>query len=156
MIRIVSCKNIFYLDSFRVFNTGSPSYANIDSIKKINIQKLLSKLNIRNSNKKYLILIKHPLSSEIDQSYIQMKKSLEAIKLFCLKNKFNTVCIAPNSDPGSYEIVKAVKEYISEAKSDDKLRLLIVTDEPEEAKTFHTADRLREESKKLNIPFYLF
>ncbi len=52
--------------------------------------------------------------------------------------------------------VPKFKEYISEAKNDDKLRLLIVTDEPEEAKTFHTADRLREESKKLNIPFYLF
>ena len=33
-------------ESFRIFNTGSPSYVNIDSVKKINILKLLSKLNI--------------------------------------------------------------------------------------------------------------
>ena len=36
------------------------------------------------------------------------------------------------------------KDFISEAKSDQKYRLLIVTDEPEKAKTFHTANRLRD------------
>jgi len=34
--------------------------------------------------------------------------------------------------------------------------LLIITDEPDNAKEFHTADRLQEECKKLNYPFYLF
>ena len=49
------------------------------------------------------------------------------------------------------------KEYITEAKEEkDFLKLLIITDEPEEAKTFHTADRLREECDKLKFPHYLF
>ena len=48
------------------------------------------------------------------------------------------------------------KDFISEAKSDQKYRLLIVTDEPEKAKTFHTANRLREEADKLKIESYLF
>jgi len=52
--------------------------------------------------------------------------------------------------------VPKFKEFISEAKSIDKLRLLIITDEPEEAKTFHTADRLREECDKLGFKHYLF
>ena len=53
--------------------------------------------------------------------------------------------------------VPKFKEFISEAKDDKKfLRLLIITDEPEEAKTFHTADRLREECDKLKYPNYLF
>ncbi len=48
-------------------------------------------------------------------------------------------------------------EYLTEAKSDKKfLRLLIITDEPEEAKTFHTADRLQEECDKLGFKHYLF
>ena len=34
--------------------------------------------------------------------------------------------------------------------------MLIITDEPDNAKEFHTADRLQEECKKLNYPFYLF
>jgi glutathione synthase/RimK-type ligase-like ATP-grasp enzyme len=53
--------------------------------------------------------------------------------------------------------VPKFREFISEAKEDkDFLRLLIITDEPEEAKTFHTADRLREECDKLKYPNYLF
>ena len=53
--------------------------------------------------------------------------------------------------------VHKFRDYITEAKDDKKfLRLLIITDEPEEAKTFHTADRLREECDKLKYPHYLF
>ena len=53
--------------------------------------------------------------------------------------------------------VPKFREYITEAKEEkDFLRLLIITDEPEDAKTFHTADRLREECDKLKYPHYLF
>ena len=53
--------------------------------------------------------------------------------------------------------VSKFKEYITEAKEGKPfLRLLIITDEPEEAKTFHTADRLQEECDKLGYPNYLF
>ena len=53
--------------------------------------------------------------------------------------------------------VHKFKDYLTEAKGDKKfLRLLIITDEPEEAKTFHTADRLQEECDKLGYPHYLF
>ena len=49
------------------------------------------------------------------------------------------------------------KDYITEDKKEKPfLRLLIITDEPEEAKTFHTADRLKEECDKLGYPHYLF
>ena len=41
------------------------------------------------------------------------------------------------------------RDFITEAKGDNKYKLLIITDEPEKAKTFHTADRLREEADKL-------
>ena len=47
------------------------------------------------------------------------------------------------------------REFVTEGK-DNKFRLLIVTDEPEEAKTFHTADRLQQEAKKLGWGYYLY
>jgi len=47
------------------------------------------------------------------------------------------------------------KEYLTEEKH-DKPRLVIITDEPEKAKTFHTADRLQEEAKKLGWDYYLY
>ena len=52
--------------------------------------------------------------------------------------------------------VPKFKEFITEEKEKPFLRLLIITDEPEEAKTFHTADRLKEECDKLGYPHYLF
>ena len=48
------------------------------------------------------------------------------------------------------------KDFITEAKTDGNLKLLIITDEPEQAKQFHTADRLKEEADKLKIESYLF
>ena len=54
-------------------------------------------------------------------------------------------------------LVHKFKDYLSEEKEEKPfLRLLIITDEPEEAKTFHTADRLKEECDKLKYPYYLF
>ena len=49
------------------------------------------------------------------------------------------------------------KDFITEDKdSKNFLRLLIITDEPDKAKEFKTADRLQEECKKLGYPYYLF
>ena len=48
------------------------------------------------------------------------------------------------------------KEFISEAKDNKKYKLLIITDEPEKAKTFHTANRLQEEAEKLGWKSYLY
>ena len=48
------------------------------------------------------------------------------------------------------------REFISEAPENGKYKLLVVTDEPEKAKTFHTADRLKEEAEKLGWKHYLY
>ena len=48
------------------------------------------------------------------------------------------------------------REFISEAPDNGKYKLLVITDEPEQAKTFHTADRLREEAEKLGWKYYLY
>ena len=48
------------------------------------------------------------------------------------------------------------KDFITEANGNQKYKLLVITDEPEKAKTFHTADRLREEAEKLGWKYYLY
>ena len=53
--------------------------------------------------------------------------------------------------------VAKFKEFLNEDKKDKTFcKVLIITDEPEEAKTFHTADRLKQEAEKLKLPFYLY
>ena len=101
-------------EKFRIFNTGNPAYVNIDKIKKIKKEKLFKILKIKNNYKDYLMLIKHPLSSELEDTYINMKKTLATLKEFCIQNKFLLICISPNSDPGSFEIIKAIREFSDE------------------------------------------
>ena len=48
------------------------------------------------------------------------------------------------------------REFITEAPSNGKFRIIVITDEPEDAKTFHTANRLKEEAEKLGWKHYLF
>ena len=48
------------------------------------------------------------------------------------------------------------KSFITEANGNQKYKLVIITDEPEKAKTFHTADRLQEEAEKLGWKHYLY
>ena len=53
--------------------------------------------------------------------------------------------------------VAKFKEFLNEEKKERTFcKVLIITDEPEEAKTFHTADRLKQEAEKLKLPFYLY
>jgi len=72
---------------------------------------LSEKMNFDLSNKKYIVLLKHPLSSEKDESGINMRKTLKAINNFCYKYNYKVVGIYPNTDPGSYDILDAINEY---------------------------------------------
>jgi GDP/UDP-N,N'-diacetylbacillosamine 2-epimerase (hydrolysing) len=62
------------------------------------------------SDGKYLVLIKHPLSSEINQAGNQMKITLLAMKKFSEETGVKICLIRPNTDPGSYDILKQIDE----------------------------------------------
>jgi GDP/UDP-N,N'-diacetylbacillosamine 2-epimerase (hydrolysing) len=99
-------------EEFRVFWTGNPVYKNYDDVPYIRKEVLIKKLKIINKN--YIVLVKHPLSSELGDTYLQMQMTLKALKAFCKKNNYSTVCISPNSDPGSFEILRALDEFKNE------------------------------------------
>ena len=52
--------------------------------------------------------------------------------------------------------VSNFKDFISEAKKPEKFRLLIISDEPENNKNFHTAETLLEEAEKLGWKGYVY
>ena len=99
-------------EDFRVFFTGNPAYVNIKNEPQIPLEKLFKELGF--SNKNYILLINHPLSSELFNTKKQTEILLEAVKKFCLKNNYHTICIPPNSDPGSYDLRQIIKNYESE------------------------------------------
>ena len=59
-------------------------------------------------------MLKHPMSSEVGNSYEQMRVSMEAVNEFSDKNSIKVVGIYPNTDPGSYDILKAIDENCNE------------------------------------------
>tara|TARA_B100000315_G_C14561211_1_gene580682 strand:- start:1658 stop:2251 length:594 start_codon:yes stop_codon:yes gene_type:complete len=71
--------------------------------------KLMNQLGI--TSKKYVVLIKHPLSSEVDDAGVQMETALKSLHQFCQKHSFQVISIPPNSDPGSYEMKRVIEKY---------------------------------------------
>lgn len=98
-------------EEFRVFCVGNPIYYSIHNTEHLSLDFISSKLDFDISDGNYIVLIKHPLSSELKQVVDQIKTTLEAVIQFCKKHNFKTVGIYPNTDPGSYDIVKLYKEY---------------------------------------------
>ena len=96
-------------EDFRIFFTGNPAYANIDYVPTIEKSELMKLLGITSEN--YIVIIKHPLSSEVDDAGVQMEITLKSLEKFCHENNFQAVCIPPNSDPGSYEMKMIINKY---------------------------------------------
>lgn len=98
-------------EEFRIFWVGNPIYTSISWVENITLDKISNYLDFDITKGNYGVLIKHPLSSEKEDAYFQMKVTLEAILKFCKENDFKFIGIYPNTDPGSYDILKAISEY---------------------------------------------
>ena len=89
-----------------VFFTGSPGIDEIKNKKISTRNQLKSKYKIDISGEE-IILLFHPVTTQIKSSSNQIYKILKAI----VKLEKPTICILPNSDPGNLEIVNALKKY---------------------------------------------
>ena len=98
-------------EEFRIFNVGNPGLDNIRNTPILPIEEVSKSLNFNISNKNYAVLIGHPLSSEKEDSGPQMEVTLKALECFCKETNLKVVCIYPNTDPGSYDIIKAMEDY---------------------------------------------
>ncbi len=95
-------------ERWRVFNVGNPGLDRFMEVPEISSQILFQDLKLSiTQDEKIILVIQHPVSSEIKESYKQMKITLEAVKELNLK----TIIIYPNSDAGSFEVIKAINEF---------------------------------------------
>ncbi|WMJ78649.1 MULTISPECIES: UDP-N-acetylglucosamine 2-epimerase [unclassified Sedimentibacter] len=95
-------------EAWRIHVTGNPA---LDSIRKqpdLSYNYINKELNTNlSSEKPFILLIKHPLSSEIEEAGEQMKITLEAVSELGV----DTVITYPNSDAGSYDMIKVIDEF---------------------------------------------
>lgn len=98
-------------ESFRIFNVGNPSLDRLRVEPELSLQEISRALEYDLTDGNYILLIKHPLSSEAENAYQQMKTTLEALKALGQKRGLKTVGIYPNTDPGSFDLLAAIEEY---------------------------------------------
>lgn len=95
---------------FRVHNVGNPGLDRLLETKKLSLSQISENLKFNiPENEPYIILIQHPLSSEVKDAYCQMKITLDSIKVLGIP----TIISFPNSDAGGLEIIRAINEFSS-------------------------------------------
>lgn len=101
-------------EEFRICFSGNPALSNIINTKKIDRKELGQSLEMNLDTHDYIVVLKHPLSSEAKESYHQMSVTMEAVETFSSENNIKVIGIYPNTDPGSYDILRAIDENCNE------------------------------------------
>lgn len=97
-------------DSWRIVCSGNPSYVNIFNTPHKTRKELSDFLQFDIDTSDYIVLLKHPLSSEVSESYHQMKIAIHACGEFAKQHRLKVIGIYPNTDPGSQKILQAIHE----------------------------------------------
>lgn len=100
-------------DPNRVVFSGTPGLDNIIAEPLISIDAINSFFGITLND--FVVFIKHPLSSEVENCEHQIKTSIAALKKFQSESEVNVVAIYPNSDPGSQIIIN----FLDQEESDN-------------------------------------
>lgn len=98
-------------EEFRIFFCGNPALSNIRHTSVKSLKEISSFLSFDITDGNYLVLVKHPLSSEEGDAYFQMETTLKALEEFCRKYDFKVIASYPNTDPGSYDILRAIRNF---------------------------------------------
>lgn len=96
-------------EPWRVNVVGNPA---LDSIRKqpnLSYDFINEKLGTNlNEKEPFILLIKHPLSSEIEKAEEQMRITLEVVAELGIK----TIITYPNSDIGSFDMINVIEEFV--------------------------------------------
>ncbi len=93
-------------NSWRVFIVGAPGLDVILKEKLILPSQIAKKYKL-DLSKPLLLVLQHPITTEIENSAKQIKETMEAIR----ESGFETVVIYPSADPGARKMIKVIEEY---------------------------------------------
>lgn len=94
---------------WRVHNVGHSGLDRIRTTPQLGREELARDLGVDRIHDRYLVVIQHPLSSEISNAGSHMRETLSAAEELGLQ----TFISYPNSDPGSEQVIAAIKEFDS-------------------------------------------
>ena len=87
-----------------IYSVGCPSIDALLSEKTLTKKQILEKFKI-DISKKYILVIQHPVTSELEKTKKQMTETIAAIK----KINMQHLILFPNNDAGSIKILKLIK-----------------------------------------------
>lgn len=93
-------------DRQRVFTVGAPGLDSILKKKPISSKVMAKKYNL-DLSKPILLVIQHPLTTEVKLASQQMKITMEAVKAL----REQTIVIYPNADAGGRKMIKVIEKY---------------------------------------------
>jgi GDP/UDP-N,N'-diacetylbacillosamine 2-epimerase (hydrolysing) len=96
-------------EEWRVHNVGHSGLDRIRTTPQLTREELARDLGVPKVDDRYLVIIQHPLSSEMADAGAQMQETLSAAAELGMQ----TFVSYPNSDPGSGQIIAAIKEFES-------------------------------------------
>jgi UDP-N-acetylglucosamine 2-epimerase (non-hydrolysing)/GDP/UDP-N,N'-diacetylbacillosamine 2-epimerase (hydrolysing) len=93
-------------DEWRVHVVGSPALDIILNEPLLSPQALVQKFGLKLS-KPLVLVVQHPVTTQVDEAPKQMRETLEAI----VEIGYPTVLVYPNADAGSRSMIDVIKEY---------------------------------------------
>jgi len=93
-------------ESWRIHVVGAPGLEEIIGRKQPPKKEVFSKFSL-DEKKPIIVVIQHPVTTEIEDAGRQMKTTLEAVSAF----DANRVVIYPNADAGGRKMIKFIEEY---------------------------------------------
>lgn len=94
-------------DPKRVFPVGAAGLDFIQSKKLLPPKVILKKYKL-DAKRPILLVVQHPVTTEVDQAAFQMRQTLQAI----LEMREQTIIIYPNADAGGRAMIKVLKQYL--------------------------------------------
>lgn len=114
-----------------VFNVGSPSLDTIKNIQYYPKEEIFAKYKF-DPDKKLIIFLQHPVTTEVDMVVEQINASIKAIKLIIEKHNAQALAIYSNNDAGGRRIIANLQNsgirVVPHIIFEDFLRLLKVSD----------------------------
>ncbi|KQL47280.1 hypothetical protein AN963_16460 [Brevibacillus choshinensis] len=93
-------------ETWRVFTVGSAGIDRLRTEPTLSVEEIAGQLG-EGVTKDYIVLIYHPLNSNVTQAVAELRICIEQ----CIQTGLDIFIGSPNSDPGSQDIVKVLHEY---------------------------------------------
>ncbi len=99
-------------ESFRVHNVGSSGLDRLRLTPELSREELAAALGVEAVDDTYLVVVQHPLSSDVENSGAHMEETLAA----ALSSGLQVFVSYPNSDAGSQAIIEVIEGYRGHAR----------------------------------------